>query len=196
MFAVALAVVLLGGAAVQWALDSARDEAIDNTLDNVPGLQADPTVAPATSVAPPADAQPVEVVDVIDGDTIAVAGDAGPVLTEAGRTTVRLLEIDTPEVDGPNTTEGCFGPEASAYTTQVIPVGSTVLLARDEELTDRFGRTLAYVWTEDGTFVNESILRNGFGYATLVAPNDQHISVMIAAEDSARSDRRGLWGLC
>jgi len=193
---VLLAVVLLGGAAISWSRGVAEREAVEGALDDVPGLQPDSAEVAETTVAPPADAQPAEVVRVIDGDTLIVTGEPGTVLAAAGETTIRLLQIDTPEVDGPNTTEQCFGPQASAYTTQLLPGGSMLLLGRDEGLTDQFGRTLAFAWTADGRFVNELILRNGYGYASFVSPNDQHISVMFTAEDAARSDRRGLWGTC
>jgi micrococcal nuclease len=147
-------------------------------------------------VAPPGDAQEVEVVRVVDGDTLVVQGDPGPVLTDGGETRVRLLLVDTPEVDGPNAEEECLGPEASAYTADLLPEGSTLRLAADEELLDQFDRTLAYAWTDDGTFVNESVVAAGFAYAVFVPPNDEHLQVVLDAEDRARTARLGVWGSC
>lgn len=184
--------MLLAVAAVQWAGLEARQEAVEGALEDIPGPDADAVTA--SSVAPPADAQEVRVVRVVDGDTLVVTGEGGPVVD--GEARVRLLLLDTPEVDGPDTTQECLGPEASEFATGLLPEGSTLRLALDDEPQDEFGRTLAYAWTEDGTFVNETIVRNGYGYAALVAPNDRHIGVLLAAEDAAREERRGVWGAC
>jgi micrococcal nuclease len=184
--------VLLAVVAVQWAGLQAREDAVEGALEDIPGPDADVVVA--AGVAPPPDAQEVRVVRVVDGDTLVVAGDGGPVVD--GETRVRLLLVDTPEVDGPDVTEECLGPEASDFAADLVPEGSTLRLALDTEPQDEFGRTLAYAWTEDGTFVNETIVRNGYGYAALVAPNDRHIGVLLAAEDAAREERRGVWGAC
>ncbi|MGF1662792.1 MAG: thermonuclease family protein [Kineosporiaceae bacterium] len=184
--------VLLAVVAVQWAGLQAREEAVEGALEDIPGPDAE--AVPASGAAPPPDAQEVRVVRVVDGDTLVVAGEGGPVVD--GEARVRLLLIDTPEVDGPDATEECLGPEASDFAADLMPEGSTLRLALDAEPEDEFGRTLAYAWTEDGTFVNETIVRNGYGYAGLVAPNDEHVGVVIAAEDAARQERRGVWGAC
>ncbi|MGF1647701.1 MAG: thermonuclease family protein [Kineosporiaceae bacterium] len=185
--------VLLAVVAVQWAGLEAREEAVEGALEDIPGPDADTVTV--SGVAPAPDAQEVRVVRVVDGDTLVVAGDGGPVV-DGGEVRVRLLLLDTPEVDGPDATEECLGPEASDFAAELMPEGSTLRLALDEASQDEFGRTLAYAWTEDGTFVNEAIVRNGYGYAALVAPNDEHVSVMLAAEDAAREERRGVWGAC
>ncbi len=149
-----------------------------------------------SSVAAPDDAQPVTVERVVDGDTLLVSGDAGTVLPSAGEHRVRLLLVDTPEVDGPNATEECLGPESSDFTTDLLPAGSTVLLAADEEAVDQYDRLLAYAWTPDGVFVNEALAANGFAYSVLLPPNDEHAGVVIAAEQRARDARLGVWGSC
>ncbi|WP_380166647.1 thermonuclease family protein [Jannaschia sp. R86511] len=149
-----------------------------------------------SSVAAPADAQEVTVERVVDGDTLLVSGEAGAVLPDAGEHRVRLLLVDTPEVDGPNATEECLGPESSEFTTDLLPAGSTVLLAADEETTDQFDRLLAYAWTPEGVFVNEALAANGFAYAVVLPPNDEHVGVVTDAEQRAREARLGVWGSC
>jgi micrococcal nuclease len=149
-----------------------------------------------SSVPAPSDAQEVTVERVVDGDTLLVSGPAGSVLPGDGRHRVRLLLVDTPEVDGPDAEEECLGPEASAFTTDLLAEGSTVLLAADQERLDRFDRLLAYAWTTDGVFVNEAVVANGLAYAVLLPPNDEHIDVVTAAEQRARDARLGVWGSC
>src|SRR5688572_15108168 len=62
-------------------------------------------------------------VKVVDGDTVVVDIDGQ-------RQTVRLIGIDTPETVKPNSPVECFGPEASAFTEQLLPVGTPLRLVR------------------------------------------------------------------
>lgn len=149
-----------------------------------------------SSVPVPDDAQEVTVERVVDGDTLVVSGDAGPVLPAAGEHRVRLLLVDSPEVDGPEAEQECLGPEASELTADLLPAGSPLLLAPDEETVDPYDRLLAYAWTPDGVFVNEALAANGLAYAVLVPPNDEHIDVVTDAEQRAREARLGVWGSC
>lgn len=152
--------------------------------------------ADVSSVPAPPDAQPVTLERVVDGDTLVVSGEHGLVLPSAGEHRVRLLLIDTPEVDGPDAEQECLGPEASAFTADLLPEGSTVLLASDTEPLDRYDRLLAYAWTPDGVFVNEAVVANGFAFTVMYPPNDAHIGVVSDAEQRARQARLGVWGSC
>lgn len=171
-----------------------------------PGTSPKPKPAPSASKpasgvsrssAIPAAAQLAVVVSITDGDTIRVHGVApGAVLTSTAVTKVRLLEVDTPETVDPSQPVQCYGPEASAYLTKLIPVGTTIWVTRDQELLDRYGRTLLYLWKSNGLFVNREIARLGYGKAVLFAPNDHYIDSIRAAEAEARGARRGLWSGC
>jgi len=149
-----------------------------------------------SSVPAPDDAQEVTVERVVDGDTLLVSGGQGSVLPSAGEHRVRLLLVDTPEVDGPQAEQECQGPEASAFTADLLPEGSTLLLAPDQELLDQYDRLLAYAWTPDGVFVNEALTANGLAYTVLYPPNDEHVGVVSDAEQRARDARLGVWGSC
>jgi micrococcal nuclease len=127
------------------------------------------------------------VVDVIDGDTIRVLADGREV-------TVRLIGIDTPEEDGPYTELECYGREATDHTTGRLD-GADVDLEYDVERTDRYERTLAYVWLE-GELVNESILAQGAGVLLTIPPNVAYVERFERAQRSAREAGRGLWGAC
>ena len=73
-----------------------------------------------------------EVVRWIDGDTV-----------ETTSGTIRLIGIDTPEIDT------CIGQEAKARAESEAPAGSTVTLLNPDEVddTDRYDRLLRYVVT-------------------------------------------------
>lgn len=153
-----------------------------------------------TAIAPtgvPADAQQAVVRRIVDGDTLAVAAvTAGAALASTSTVDVRLLEIDAPETQDPNTLVQCFGPEATAELTRLVPVGSTVWVQRDQELRDRYGRYLLYMWDPRGEFVNLSLVRSGHAEAVLYQPNDKHWSMISAAEPTARAMNAGGWGTC
>jgi micrococcal nuclease len=137
---------------------------------------------------PPADALVAATVTrVVDGDTIHVDLDGID-------TTIRLIGIDTPEREGPYTHEECFGREASAYTERVL-AGRAVFLEFDVERTDRYDRTLAYVWL-DGQLFDERIVADGYAVVATFPPNVKYVDRFLAAQRTARDDGRGLWGTC
>lgn len=114
----------------------------------------------------------------------------GP-LPQASDHKIRLLEYHAPES---TTTTECGGPKATAALTDLIPVETTVHLEADRDDTDRYGRFLRYVYTEDGDMVNLQMVRRGHGEAVLYQPNDAHIDAMRQAETVAREANRGIWG--
>ncbi|MDZ4826202.1 MAG: thermonuclease family protein [Actinomycetota bacterium] len=128
------------------------------------------------------------VVDVLDGDTIVVR------YRDGSYDTVRLLGVDTPETMHPDKPVECYGPEASAYTKRRL-TGQDVVLERDAELRDIYGRLLAHVRV-DGVSVNEELLRLGYARLLIIAPNGEHGRALLAAELDAQHAQRGLWGKC
>ncbi|CAN5686185.1 hypothetical protein BH10ACT1_BH10ACT1_01770 [soil metagenome] len=134
---------------------------------------------------------PATVTHVVDGDTVDLAFAGGAV--ERGR----LLGIDTPETVKPNAPIDCFGPEASARTKVLLSEGTAVLVQRDAEARDRYGRLLVYVWRRsDGLFVNASLVTDGFARTLSIAPNTSHRADLAIASAAAAEAGRGLWGAC
>lgn len=123
---------------------------------------------------------------VIDGDTIALAGDAG--------THLRLLLVDTPEITkGKN---DCYGHEAAAFTTSFV-TGKTLDLGYDENsCTDRYGRTLAYVKVA-GTELNTELAKQGYACFLYLKPGGEARQDEFATyEAEAKTNRVGMWGTC
>lgn len=127
---------------------------------------------------------------VIDGDTIKVE-------TGRGRETVRLIGIDTPEVDHDGPDDECFGEEAKAYLTAMIN-GDRVWLTFDSECQDHYGRTLAYVHrgTEEHSFVQRMMLQGGWASAFAVAPNVSFRTLFESDQSDAAERSEGMWGTC
>ncbi|WP_185736328.1 thermonuclease family protein [Nocardioides sp. LS1] len=120
----------------------------------------------------------------------------GSTLSVGVDTTVRLLEIDTPESVDPNSPLQCFAKRASDRLAHLLPLGSHAWALPDRDLLDPYDRALLYLWTADGTFVNLAMVKEGQAKAVLYEPNDLHIQEMRRAERSARLSKRGLWGAC
>ena len=119
---------------------------------------------------------------VIDGDTVVVEGVG----------TVRLIGIDTPETVDPREPVQYFGKEASDFTKQ-LATGKRVRLEFDVDRTDRYGRTLAYLYLQpENLLLNAEIIRQGYGFAYTQFPF-RMIEHFRALEWEAREARRGLW---
>ena len=144
-------------------------------------------------------AQPADVgtvVHVVDGDTVDI---------EIGgtRERIRWLGIDTPGVHGPEASPPeCFGPEASAFTAELLPEGVTVRLERDVVGRDDYGRLLAYVFVLDdgevtgGTMANEAIVRQGYARPLIIEPNGAYADLLVTAATAAEAAGLGLWAAC
>lgn len=126
-----------------------------------------------------------EVVRVIDGDTLVARIDGQ-------ETTVRLLNVDTPETKHPDLPVQCQGPEATAFLTQRLPTGTNIDLEYDEERTDRYRRTLAGV-RESGSLVNAEIAAVGLGLPVVFEPNERFYDEVRAASRTAESQGKGLF---
>lgn len=137
--------------------------------------------APDASVIPEG-TQKSLVARVIDGDTIEL---------EDGRK-VRLIGVDTPETVHPQKEVEYYGKEASDFTRSMLE-GKKVYLEYDVQLTDKYGRTLAYVWLEDGTLFNELLLLEGFAQVATFPPNIKYVERFLGAQKHARENCKGLW---
>jgi micrococcal nuclease len=154
--------------------------------------------APAPPAGVPRPAQRATVDRVVDGDTLRVTvgpDDPGPI-PATDSVPVRLLTIDTPETVHPRRPVECGGQEASARAEQLLPAGSTVWLVADVSDTDRFDRYLRAVWTDDGTFVNATLVAEGLAVAARFPPDERWYDELAALEDQARDADRGNWRRC
>lgn len=135
------------------------------------------TAAPAACLATePADSLCI-VTTVHDGDTLRCSDG----------TRVRLTGIDAPEMD-----QRPFGVVSRDGLRRLIARGDTVRLERDVQPTDRYGRTLAYVWVGE-TLVNDAMLEAGLAQLLTYPPNVRYVERFTASQRRAREAGRGLW---
>lgn len=163
------------------------------------------TPAPTGPTAAPVDFEPAETVNatvtrVVDGDTVDVR------FPDGSEDTVRLVGVDTPEVNVenepaeyegvPDTETGALclrraGHDATNYTVARVD-GETVTVAFDPQ-TDRRGgydRLLAYVYL-DGANLNHDLVATG--HARLFDTEFALRGAFEASETAARTEKRGLW---
>ena len=132
---------------------------------------------------------------VVDGDTLK--------LTSGDR--IRLIGIDTPEVHYSNKLlrdskkSGTdikdiqqLGKQASDFTKKLVG-RKKVWLEFDVERKDKYGRLLAYVYLEDGTFVNAEIMKEGYGQVMTIPPNVKYADYFAKLQKEAREGAKGLW---
>lgn len=125
---------------------------------------------------------------VIDGDTF-WADDGTPEILK-----VRLTGIDAPETRKSQRKDiGYYGKESKEYLRQLI-AGKRVRLEYDVEKYDQYRRTLAYVFLEDGTFVNAELIKGGYAMTLTIPPNVKYADQFFRLQRKARRENMGLWG--
>ena len=130
-----------------------------------------------------------QITRVIDGDTIEVK-------IKDKQELVRLIGINTPEVDSPYTKEECFGPEASAYVKKLLDKKEVYLISDSNgQDRDKYNRLLRYVFLPNGLFVNVEILKNGYAYNYIYEPFE-FMKQFDFWEKEAKESKIGLWGVC
>ncbi len=106
---------------------------------------------------------------------------------------IRLIGVDAPESRKTFRKEtGYFGKEAKAFLTDMIE-GKNIKLKFDAGRFDQYHRTLAYVYLEDGTFVNAELVKQGYAMVMTVPPNVKYAELFVKLQQEARENERGLW---
>ncbi|RZS97842.1 thermonuclease family protein [Cecembia calidifontis] len=128
-----------------------------------------------------------EISKFVDGDTFWIINGGGK------PEKIRLIGVDAPEARRTGRKEiEHFGKEASAYVEKLLR-GKRVRLEFDVSKYDRYKRTLAYVYLEDGTFLNAHLVKEGYATAMTVPPNVRFSELFVQLQREARQHRRGLW---
>ncbi len=181
----------------QQVVSETKDIAKDITVDMVTGLKDAVVNTKNRLTVSSEDRVPCKLLKVVDGDTIDVE-------LNGKETRIRFIGIDTPESVNPD--EGRnneYGEEASAYTKMLLTGIENLYLEFDSQITDDYGRTLAYVWlteTNKNTtevigkyMVNGIIVKDGYAKAKDYPPNIRYSSSLSMLQDEAKKKADGLW---
>ncbi len=152
-----------------------------------PTLTPSSTPHPAIPAIPEAECIPTvterefaTVSNVVDGNTI-------DVLIEGASFRVRYIGMDAPEVGDP------YSSDATSRNTELVQ-GKTVTLVKDASETDSSGRLLRYVLSGN-SFLNYSLVRDGFAYASTHRPDIACSIAISEAQNQAVSEGAGLWAV-
>ena len=119
---------------------------------------------------------------VFDGDTVQLDD----------KRKVRLLSVNTPEVEGRNKREEAGGVEAKKWLINKL-LGQKVRLEVSGEKKDKYGRTLAHLFTEDGEHINVQLVRLGLASVNIYPKNLLYSKEMVVAGQLAEIEQLGIW---
>lgn len=132
----------------------------------------------------PSGLTPVAVQRVVDGDTLRLSD---------GRS-VRMIGLNTPELGKQGRTDEPFAVAARKRLEALVAASNgRVGLLPGKEGKDRYGRTLAHVYSVKGANLEAQMLAEGLGFQVAVAPNVDLVACQQAAERAARQAGLGLW---
>lgn len=143
-----------------------------------------------------------QVIRVVDGDTIAVEPTADlPATNESGTEhVVRLLSIDTPEMNKTGELDPECGAQAATDHLASLVDGATVTLTFDprSDHTDRYGRSLVYVELDDGADVALEMLEAGYAEAWYPQgePEPERFVSYLATQGLAQTHGAGAYATC
>ena len=122
------------------------------------------------------------VVQIVDGDTLVLAGGAK----------VRVLGIDAPEMERDGRPADFLAHKAKAALGD-LTLNRTISLTYDRLRYDHYGRLLAYLWLPDHTLVNAELVRQGLARVYFITPNLRYQKVLLTAQQEAIGAQRGVW---
>ncbi len=120
---------------------------------------------------------------VYDGDTLRL---------DDGRR-LRLLGIDTPELRYDGRASDPFARKAQKTLQGIARTGARIGLRYDKQRYDRYGRTLAHVFGENGQNIQALLLEQGLAASLLIPPNDWQQECYLTVEQEAYRAKRGIW---
>lgn len=147
------------------------------------------------SDTPSANAQPVkitgqpsrqlyQVTRVYDGDTIILEG----------RKQVRLLGVNTPEIESRHRSEEPGGVAAKKWLQNQLR-DNQVYLEFDQVKRDKYKRLLAHVFLPNGKHVNLALMESGLATISIIPPNGRYSDKLIQAQQYAEKQKLGIWSM-
>lgn len=116
-----------------------------------------------------------KVVAIKDGDTIVVLDDNN------NQKTLRLAEVDCPETGQP------FGKNAKQFTSLQV-FGKSIKYYSTNS--DRYGRTIAKVYYDNGKYLSEQIIKAGLGWWYYRYSTNKNLGKL---QDITQNKKLGLW---
>ena len=123
---------------------------------------------------------------IYDGDTL--------LLTDKRK--VRLIGIDTPEVEHHQQKQQAYAAKAREALRELLKKNHyKVKLRYGAERKDRYSRTLAHVYTPDGINIESWLLEKGYARTLVFPPNIKLADCYKQSEKLAQQQSLGIWNL-
>ena len=103
---------------------------------------------------------------------------------------VRYIGIDTPERGE------CYWGEARDRNREPVGGEQRVALERDVSEFHSWNRLLRHVYLADGTWVNGTLVREGYARMSTYPPDDRYVVMLYTLERQARTEQVGGWAQC
>ena len=116
-----------------------------------------------------------KVIGIKDGDTILI------LLENKTQKKLRLAEVDCPESGQP------FGKNAKDFTSSQV-FGKIISFVETDQ--DRYGRTIAKVYYDNGKYLSKEIIKNGLGWFYFKYSNNKELEKL---HYDAKEKKLGLW---
>lgn len=186
-------------------------EAVPKPVDKLPEIT--PTTAPASTTSIPATSSASETVSPTlaasaanPTNTTATSKDTGTVefvydgdtVRLADKRKVRLIGIDSPEMNYGKGEPECYAREAKRALESLV-LKKEVSLVADKEDKDRYGRLLRYVYVSSPSgdiFTNNALVQTGAAYAKRYPPNTTNATLLEESMQKAQADKVGMWNVC
>ena len=124
----------------------------------------------------------VTIKKVIDGDTVK---------TTEGET-IRLIGIDTPEINWDSGTADFYGYKALKFSNENL-LNKKVYLEYDQDKKDDYGRELAYIYLQNGELFNIKLIEKGYAHLLIVEPNNKYEERFKKIAKKTREEKIGIW---
>ena len=136
----------------------------------------------ASTEAQAKEKQTARVQEALTGDTVRLEG---------GKT-LRYIGLHAPPLQSLIPLVRQYGSASLEFNKKMVE-GKNILIDWGSQLYDNRKDLLGYVFLEDGTFVNQEILKAGHAKVKIVPPNILYDDAFRKCELEARRNRSGLW---
>jgi micrococcal nuclease len=126
----------------------------------------------------------VHVIKVHDGDTVTL-------MINGRMRKTRLIGIDAPEMN-----QRPWGRQAKEHLIDIMNHADWIVTMETDVVTiDKYGRSLVYLWTNNNELINERMVLDGYAVLFTIKPNVRYKDKFIRAEQRARQEMKGIWGV-
>ena len=122
-----------------------------------------------------------------------VDGDTAVFIIKNEEVKIRFLAVDTPETVHPTKDVQKYGKDASEYTCNKLTNAQSIIVEYESgNKTDKYGRTLAWIWA-DGVLLQSELIKIGYAEVAYIYGKYTYTESLCIDENEAKKEKIGLW---